>query len=104
MNKRGTDGAKMQKTIELFFCDIPCKYVLVIYLFILILSAETVSSDKTMQTASLRFFPLRSTESPRNNSNSSILDWDKATTELSSLAASSTKNANRTGLTFKSMV
>ena len=55
-----------------------------------ILSVETESSERTMQTVSLRFFPLSKTESPRKSSSSSILVWDKATTELSSLAASST--------------
>lgn len=68
------------------------------YLFIRILSLETVSSDRTMQTVSFRFLPLRSTESPLNNSNSSILAWDKATTELSSFAASST--ISRLGRSF----
>ena len=66
--------------------------------FIRILSSDTVSSERTMQTVSFRFFPLSKTESPRNNSNWSILDWESATTELSSLAASST--INRLGRSF----
>ena len=66
--------------------------------FIRILSSDTVSSERTMQTVSFRFFPLSKTESPLNNSNWSILDCESATTELSSLAASST--INRLGRSF----
>ena len=68
------------------------------YLFIRILSVETVSSERTIHTVSFRFLPLSKTESPLKSSNSSILAWDKATTELSSLAASST--IKRFGLSF----
>lgn len=61
-------------------------------LFILIFSSEHVSSERTMHTASLLFFPFSNTVSPLNNCSSSILGWDKDTTLLSSLMASSTIN------------
>ena len=61
-------------------------------LFIRIFSSEHVSSESTMHTASRLFFPFSNTVSPRNNCSSSILGWDKDTTLLSSLMASSTIN------------
>merc|ERR1712048_1222724 len=42
--------------------------------FCIVLSDDTVSSERTIHTVSLRFFPLSKTESPRKSSNSSILD------------------------------
>ena len=43
------------------------------HLLILILSSAVVSSERTMQTVSLRLLPFRRTVSPRNNCSSSIL-------------------------------
>lgn len=58
--------------------------------FIRIFSLWHVSSERTMQTVSLRLFPFSRTVSPRNNCNSSIFAWDRETMELSSFVASST--------------
>lgn len=60
--------------------------------FMRIFSSGQVSSDNTIQTVSFLRFPFRSTVSPLNNCNSSIFACDNATTELSSLTASSTIN------------
>ena len=59
-------------------------------LFMRILPSSHVSSASTMQTVSLRFLPLMSTVSPRKSCSSSIFFGCSATTELSSLDASST--------------
>lgn len=62
------------------------------FLFMRIFSSLHVSSERTIQTVSFLRFPFSKTVSPLNNWSSSILAWDKATTELSSLTASSTKS------------
>ena len=57
--------------------------------FIRIRSLGHVSSARTIQIVSRRFLPLSITVSPRNNCNSSIFCWERATTLLSSFTASS---------------
>ena len=54
-----------------------------------------------MQIVSFRFLPLIITVSPRKSCNSSILDCDKDTTELSSPTESSTMSRFGFGLSFK---
>ena len=71
-------------------------------LFILMFASSVLSSERTMHTVSLPFFPLSSTVSPRNSCSSSILAALKHTTELSSLVASST--TRRFGAFFLSMI
>mmetsp|Transcript_1894 Transcript_1894/g.4711 ORF Transcript_1894/g.4711 Transcript_1894/m.4711 type:complete len:221 (+) Transcript_1894:1457-2119(+) len=60
------------------------------HLFMRILGCSHVSSARTMQTVSLRFLPLMSTVSPRKSCSASMVSVLRATTELSSLVASST--------------
>lgn len=69
--------------------------------FIRIFSLGQVSSERTMQTVSLRLFPFNSTVSPRNNCSSSILAWERQTIELSSFVASSTRRRFGRSLRFK---
>lgn len=61
-------------------------------LFMRIFSSGQLSSASTIQTVSFLRFPLRRTVSPRNNLSSSILSCERATTELSSFVASSTRS------------
>mmetsp|Transcript_27800 Transcript_27800/g.89165 ORF Transcript_27800/g.89165 Transcript_27800/m.89165 type:complete len:389 (+) Transcript_27800:707-1873(+) len=60
------------------------------HLFMRILPRSHVSSASTMHTVSLRRLPLISTVSPRKSCSSSMVCTLSATTELSSLTASST--------------
>lgn len=67
-----------------------------------ILLSSTVSSWSTMQTVSLRFFPLMRTVSPRKRLFFSIVLGCSATTELSSFTASST--TRRLSFFFRSRI
>ena len=69
--------------------------------FMRIFSLGHVSSDKTMQTVSLRRLPFKSTVSPRKSCNSSIFVCERQTMELSSLVASSTNKRLGFGFCFK---
>ncbi|CAN8028631.1 unnamed protein product, partial [Ixodes persulcatus] len=61
--------------------------------FMRIFSEGQVSSDSTMHTVSRRFLPFsRTTWSPKILMANCALAWDRATTELSSLMASSTRS------------
>lgn len=57
-----------------------------------ILSLGQLSTARTIQTVSLRRFPFSRTVSPLNSCSSSILAWERHTTELSSLVDSSTSS------------
>ena len=61
------------------------------HLFMRILPGSQASSASTMHTVSLRRLPLSRTVSPRKSWSSSMVDRASATTELSSLLASSTR-------------